>query len=343
MQESIPVPAGRLDAKHRPVLGGLQINHNSPYRCTFGVNVNEPGIGRSFLTASHCTYEEGAARSTPAYQRQWGLSADSIGVEIEDPPFRTYGRFCEEGWLCRYSDAALFRLAAGVDWSLGKIARVGGSDGKEIIGEYTITGKAPPPATGYHFHKVGWSTGHSSGWVDRSCFTYRIEEGSNKYLMCQTEVVAEAASGDSGAPVFWVGSDPSEVLFAGILHSRGLDGNRFFFSPIGGIEDDFGRSFDVVAPAQTLSVQISGPTQIQPGATCTWDANVSGGTPPYSYWWSGQVQPSGGTDPWYTGGKDPAQLASWFRLRVDVSDAAGSSTSHEIIVTEDSNAMFCMI
>lgn len=35
-----------------------------------------------------------------------------------------------------------------------------------------------------------------------------------------------------------------------------------------------------------LSASISGPSQVQLGYTCTWTAVVSGGTPPYRYFWS---------------------------------------------------------
>lgn len=90
------------------------------------------------------------------------------------------------------------------------------------------------------------------------------------------------------------------------------------------------------------AVTISGPTRIQPGATCTWDANVTSGDPPFTYYWTGEVQPYGTTDPWYTGTKDSGQLADHFTLRVEVSNAAGSDID-EIIVYEDPDARICII
>jgi len=42
-----------------------------------------------------------------------------------------------------------------------------------------------------------------------------------------------------------------------------------------------------------LGATISGPSQVQLNHTCTWTAVVTGGTPPYRYFWSAWYQQAG--------------------------------------------------
>jgi hypothetical protein len=94
-------------------------------------------------------------------------------------------------------------------------------------------------------------------------------------------------------------------------------------------------------PCQTLTVDIDGPTSIQPSATCTWTANVSGGNGSHTiHWYNDNHWQTSGM--YYTGGKLGGSTSSQFRVRVEVSDGS-QFTSDEIIVTEDPNAMICMM
>lgn len=90
------------------------------------------------------------------------------------------------------------------------------------------------------------------------------------------------------------------------------------------------------------AVSIDGPTEIQPGATCTWYAVVSGGTAPYSYQWTNDGQPVG-NDYFYTGSKGAGSTSSWFTVKLVVTDAAGGSGQHEITVYETAAAQICFI
>ncbi|HUF29777.1 MAG TPA: S8 family serine peptidase [Gemmatimonadaceae bacterium] len=101
---------------------------------------------------------------------------------------------------------------------------------------------------------------------------------------------------------------------------------------------------DPPASPPPLSVSIDGPTQIQPGATCTWYAAVGNGTPPYSYQWTAsQMAPPSGTDYYFTASKDAGSFATSWPLKVVVTDAVGGSGEHEITVYEDPSAFTCTI
>lgn len=88
-----------------------------------------------------------------------------------------------------------------------------------------------------------------------------------------------------------------------------------------------------------LSVSISGPTQIRPGATCTWYAVVNGHAP-YSYQWTIDGA-SGGSGSSATGSKDPGNWNSSFTVSVSVTDAVGAPGNGQITVYEDPSAGLC--
>ncbi|HEY4217325.1 MAG TPA: PKD domain-containing protein [Gemmatimonadaceae bacterium] len=93
-----------------------------------------------------------------------------------------------------------------------------------------------------------------------------------------------------------------------------------------------------VGPA--LDVSIDGPTLIQPGATCSWNAVISNGTSPYAYEWQSQGQGVVGYDEYYTGAKEPG-LGATFDLQVSATDSHGAPGLAQITVTEDSSAPVC--
>lgn len=110
-----------------------------------------------------------------------------------------------------------------------------------------------------------------------------------------------------------------------------------------GRDDLFGRGLVDAAnalgvppppPPPPPSVTISGPTTVRPGATCTWFANASGGTPPYSrYSWT----PLGDNSPelMYTNSGESFTVSVW------VTDAAGASGFDSHPVTVSSGAPAC--
>lgn len=96
--------------------------------------------------------------------------------------------------------------------------------------------------------------------------------------------------------------------------------------------------FTVPPPPPSLNVSISGPTEIPPGATCTWTASVANGTPPFSYNWTIDGN-FAGTAYSATGSKDPGNFSSSFLVRVSVTDSGGSSGERQITVNEVSGPL----
>jgi len=115
-----------------------------------------------------------------------------------------------------------------------------------------------------------------------------------------------------------------------------------FFSPLGAIEQDYGHLNVLPTTEPTeLSVTISGPSEIQPEAVCTWSASATGGQAPYQFSWYNDGIPVG-AGPYYTGGKDPASQSDHFTLRVDATDSGSGEGSATLVVYEDAQAMQCM-
>lgn len=264
--------AGRLVAGPgtytRPVKGGLRIHRvDTGQNCTLGYNVyyniyNPPHIvasgARAFMTASHCTAEW--LGSDGAAFRQGGAV---IGQELWDPPFLTSQNHSGCPGIgpnypparCRYSDAAVIQYNDSVSWRLGGIVRTrwaamsGSTPGDTVIDvsnpEFSVTGVNTWPSQGQTVYKMGATTGWTGGRVDQACVDRTAQDGVQPYVFfCQYKVVGHAWSGDSGSPVFtWSGGNT--VGLAGIVWR--LDDlnptTQFWFSSIGGIQQDFGVGF----------------------------------------------------------------------------------------------------
>jgi hypothetical protein len=231
-----------LRTRHRPTLGGLQI-HWSNYVCTLGFSVNHPG-GRSFITNSHCTSNQGSTGSTAYYQPASSVDGAPIAIEADDPAYFR-GGICARGKVCRFSDAARALYADGVG-SLGRIAKTTGmnSGSLTVDGSFDITSQNNT-STSFSgtVQKVGRTTGWTSGNVTNTCATVNVS-GSNIQLLCQTLVQRPGTrivgGGDSGSPVF---TGSSNVELVGILWGGNSSGDLFVFSPLKGIQDELG-SFD---------------------------------------------------------------------------------------------------
>ena len=239
--EPIYFASDNLRSVHRPTKGGIQI-HFSNYLCTLGFNVDHTG-GRSFITNSHCTAQQGSIDGVAYYQPDSGADGTPIAHEVDDPSY-TKGGQCSRGKVCRYSDAARALYQTGID-SNGEIAQTTGvnNGSLSVTGTFDITSQDDASTTfSGTVHKVGRTTGWSSGTVAQTCATVNVS-GTNIQLLCQTLVENNSAaivgSGDSGSPVFRpTGSNSAELI--GILWG-GSGSNLFVFSPLKNIEDELGQ------------------------------------------------------------------------------------------------------
>lgn len=90
-----------------------------------------------------------------------------------------------------------------------------------------------------------------------------------------------------------------------------------------------------------LDVSISGPSLIQPDATCTWFSDVSGGESPYAYTWTNDgVAVSDSAS--YTGGQLSDDTDDNFLLELFVDDSKEGVGSDSLRVFIDSDASMCL-
>lgn len=95
-------------------------------------------------------------------------------------------------------------------------------------------------------------------------------------------------------------------------------------------------------PPTPISVGISGPEEIEPGATCTWYAQVTTGTAPYTYSWKSNGAVVGSAYS-YTGSKPIGSGGTTFTLRLIVDDSANGHGEYQITVAEILGAGLCPI
>ena len=241
--EPIHFASDNLRSRHRPTQGGIQI-HWGQYVCTLGFNVDHPG-GRSFITNSHCTNNQGSTGTTAYYQPLSSVDSSPIAIEADDPEYtRLPG--CTVGKVCRYSDAARALYESGTASNQGHIAKTDGLNNGSLTvdGHFTVDDQddAHTSFSGT-LHKVGRTTGWSSGNVTNTCATVNVS-GSNIQLLCQTIVQRSGTrivqGGDSGSPVFKRLDDQASVELVGILWGGNSSGDLFVFSPLKNVQDELG-------------------------------------------------------------------------------------------------------
>ena len=235
--------ASTLRDQHSATMGGLQI-HWSSHICTLGFSVDHAG-GRSFITNSHCTDQQGTTGNTQYNQPSRTVSPDPIAFEAHDPAY-TRGGGCSKGKVCRFSDAARALYVDGVE-SKARIAKTTGenSGSLDIAGHFTIASQNNSTtnfSNGTTIHKVGRTTGWTSGSVTHSCVNVNVS-GTNIQLRCQTIVQRSGSmivgGGDSGSGVFTRGSG-DDVQLVGILWGGSTSGDLFVLSPLQNIQDELG-------------------------------------------------------------------------------------------------------
>jgi hypothetical protein len=222
-----------LRDRHRPLVGGLQINF-SGFLCTIGFNAVRQGVN-GFVTCSHCTDIQGGVEGTVYHQHLASGTTNRVGLEIADPTYFT-GSPCPSGRRCRRSDSAFVQVphpsGPSVTQSLGFVARPNsGSFAWNGTNTFRITAEADP-LVGQTIIKVGRTTGRSSGPVTSTCVNVGVS-GTNITQLCQSFATTTVAGGDSGSPVIRITSG-TDVQLKGILWGGG--GASIVFSPISGVQ-----------------------------------------------------------------------------------------------------------
>jgi hypothetical protein len=256
-RRGIPAQAGRvvvvqpiefmsdnLRSAHRPTVGGLQINFPG-YLCTLGFNVDHEG-GRSFITNSHCTANQGTTGTTAYFQPLQSSHPVAIAIEAHDPAYSSMAG-CSSGKQCRLSDAARALYQESAASTRGIIARTTGVNNGSLTvkGSFTVAAQDNSTtsfAAGTVMNKVGRTTGWTSGSTTSTCATVNVS-GTNIQLLCQTLVknsgVRIVQGGDSGSPVFTV-TNGDNVQLVGILWGGNSSGDMFAFSPLKNIQQELG-------------------------------------------------------------------------------------------------------
>jgi hypothetical protein len=239
-----------LRDRFRPTVAGIQINFTQ-YVCTLGFNADHAG-GRSFITNSHCTANQGGNDNTSYWQPvNASTSPEVIATEVDDPAFVRNLGTCSKGKRCRYSDAARALYASGTQSTRGRIAQTTGVNNLSL----TVSSTAPTfsivaqDVTNDRFsgtvNKVGRTTGWTSGTVAQTCVNVNVS-GTSLQLLCQTMVQGSGtivSGGDSGSPVFTLSGGNATLV--GLLWGGSSDNRLFVFSPLRNVARELG-SFNAV-------------------------------------------------------------------------------------------------
>ena len=222
------VPEVSLRDRHRPVVGGLEIQFlrgGSTLLCTLGFNALRAGV-IGYVANSHCTAVQGGINGTVHHQSTRAVAADRIGFEIRDPVY-FMGGVCPAGRRCRYSDTSFGRYSGGVPNPVpntrGRIARPNlGSFAWNGVNTFRIVGETNFPVVGEPLTKVGRTTGRTQGVVTATCVNVNVA-GTNITQLCQDRASYASAGGDSGSPVFRITNAPAvnDVRLYGIHWGSG--------------------------------------------------------------------------------------------------------------------------
>lgn len=210
------------------------------FPCSIGAIARSSTHGAVFLTAAHCTYDQGGAHlNSPRDFYQHTTSAPRwAGVEVQDPPYQTpsgcsWYSTGKECYLRRNSDAAVVKIQNRGS-EIGTIAR--SADRKregqgrgtlsidpsrpklQIVSASTTSGGV---SLGTRVDKIGATTGWTSGTVQRLCQTEYQTSPNKRQHTCQNTVNYLNDYGDSGGPVFFVEDEArGTVRLLGIHHMK---------------------------------------------------------------------------------------------------------------------------
>ena len=233
--------------------GGMQIRRmegTTAHLCTLGFYASFGGLPVG-ISNSHCSRDRDSngGDGTVFYNSQLTYR----GVEGYDRSHYWCPSLLSPLRHCRGADAMLFRADAGFPIpAFRKILRytilnpgstVSSSYQKIDANNPIVIGARFEARTGEVINKAGIATGWTQGIVSATCKDVEmwvVPIGGGNVYRCQHEGTYGRAGGDSGAPVFSFYSGTADLK--GIHSGRYLQvtGMKTVFSPLSGIEADFG-------------------------------------------------------------------------------------------------------
>lgn len=253
-------------------LGGMMILRQegiSIKACTLGFYAKYAGVTVG-VSNSHCSRERDSngGDGTLFYNSQFTYR----GVETHDRSHYWCPSLLSPGRHCRGADAMLFRAEMSAP-----------SPAFRRIVRYTVLNPGSTVSTAYHainasnpivigarfeartgevINKAGIATGWTQGVVTATCKDVEmwiVPVGGGNVYRCQHEANYGRAGGDSGAPVF--------SFYSGMADLKGIHSGRYLqvtgmktvFSPLSGIESDFGSLGEL---------PLGGSAGAPPGSSC---------------------------------------------------------------------------
>ena len=227
-----PIPAGQgsgspsvagqsLTDTLNPTVGGGEIKlefSGGSSQCSLGFTVglvNTQGkFEEGFVTAGHCYI-------TNTTGETFYVQGDPYGVSV-------WSAF-PDGVDAQY----VRRTGSGVDLGIGLIGRPAqeSNTGRVYLNldtqnsYFNIVGIAKP-IMGQTAHKVGRTTGWTSGRVTSTCSTYLNQHAGWANLVCMGIANYRSTSGDSGGPVFSLNPDGSAMAMG--IHHGAVSGGKAF-------------------------------------------------------------------------------------------------------------------
>jgi len=191
------------DARYRPIIGGIQVQYvksGTTYQSTLGFAVRDASGSKGYVIARH--------------------AGNSIGLQIYQPTVSSSNKAGTVSKLGGNNADASFVPYSDVEATI----HLGGYLTAPVKG-YT------DPMVGWKVYKSGITTGITSGNVIEKRDQITGPEGQILYNQWRADYYS--SGGDSGSPVYHIGSTGREIV--GVHWGSGG-----WFSPVSGIQSDLG-------------------------------------------------------------------------------------------------------